>query len=66
MGASGLDGPIEVNINDPRFVRRTIGSKLDTSYGSLNPAINRSDMKSVSVTRVQKDQATQQTADKRS
>ena len=67
MAASGLDGPIEVNINDGRFIRRTIGSKLDTSYGSLNPAANRSDMKSVSVTRMRdKDQATQQTADKRS
>ena len=55
MGTNGLDGAIEVSINDPRFVRRTIGSKLDTGYGSLNPGNNRSDIKSISVTRMQKD-----------
>jgi len=54
MASSGLDGHIEVNLNDARFVRRTIGNTtVDSGYGALNAAPrNGSDAKSISMTRM--------------
>lgn len=69
MGTNGLDGPLEVNLSDGRFIRRTIGSMVDKGYGSLMPARNGngSDMRSGSMARVREnDQATKGSPDKRS
>lgn len=67
MGTNGLDGPLEVNLSDGRFIRRTIGSMVDKGYGSLMPARNGSDMKSGSMARVREnEQAKQGSPDKRS